>query len=106
MMWSLWWVWMVGALALAFLEVLVSGWIFLGFAIGAAVTGLLFAVAWTHRGLAGWLIASDACGVLGSIIDRLDRVAPGRRCSRGAGQGLGQGHQRKLMGDRTAISHG
>lgn len=44
MMWSLWWVWMVGALALAFLEVLVSGWIFLGFAIGAGVTGLLFAV--------------------------------------------------------------
>ncbi len=43
-MWTLWWVWMVGALALAFLEVLISGWIFLGFAIGAAVTGLLFAV--------------------------------------------------------------
>ena len=43
-MWTLWWVWMVAALGLAFLEVLISGWIFLGFAIGAAVTGLLFAV--------------------------------------------------------------
>ena len=38
-MWSLWWVWMVGALILGFLEVLIPGFIFLGFAIGAAVTG-------------------------------------------------------------------
>ncbi len=39
-MWALWWVWMIAGLALAFLEVLVPGYIFLGFAIGAAVTGL------------------------------------------------------------------
>jgi membrane protein implicated in regulation of membrane protease activity len=50
-MWTLWWVWMVGALALAFLEVLISGWIFLGFAVGAAVTGLLFAVGGPIGGL-------------------------------------------------------
>jgi inner membrane protein len=35
---------MAGALVLAVVEVLVSGWIFLGFAIGAAVVGLIFAV--------------------------------------------------------------
>lgn len=43
-MWGIWWVWLTAALGLAFLEVLVSGWIFLGFAIGAAITGLLLAV--------------------------------------------------------------
>lgn len=54
-MWSLWWIWMASALALAFLEVLISGWIFLGFAIGAAVTGLIFAVGGP---LAAWLAGS------------------------------------------------
>ena len=34
-----WWVWMSAALALATLEVLVPGYIFLGFAIGAFVMG-------------------------------------------------------------------
>ena len=34
MIWVAWWFWMAGALALAVLEVMVSGWIFLGFAIG------------------------------------------------------------------------
>ena len=39
-MWSLWWVWMIGALALGTLEVLAPAQIFLGFAIGAALVGL------------------------------------------------------------------
>ncbi|NDR57958.1 NfeD family protein [Aliiruegeria sabulilitoris] len=39
MWWTAWWVWMVAGLALAILEVLAPGWIFLGFAIGCAVTG-------------------------------------------------------------------
>lgn len=39
--WGLWWVWLAAALCLAILEVLVPGYIFLGFAIGAAVTALL-----------------------------------------------------------------
>ena len=55
-MWSLWWVWVAGALALAFLEVLVSGWIFLGFAIGAALVGVILAVGGPlTAGLAGSL---------------------------------------------------
>ncbi|SDK70778.1 NfeD family protein [Aliiruegeria lutimaris] len=41
MWWTAWWVWMVAGLALAILEVLAPGWIFLGFAIGSAVTGAL-----------------------------------------------------------------
>ncbi len=40
MWWSLWWVWMVGALLLAILEVVAPAQIFLGFAIGAAGVGL------------------------------------------------------------------
>lgn len=41
---GLWWVWAVGAVALAFLEVIVPGYIFLGFAIGAGLTGLVLLV--------------------------------------------------------------
>jgi len=40
MWWSLWWVWMVGAILLAILEVLAPAQIFLGFAAGAAGVGL------------------------------------------------------------------
>ena len=36
-----WWVWLSAALALATLEVLVPGYVFLGFAIGAALVGLM-----------------------------------------------------------------
>ncbi|WP_416361565.1 hypothetical protein [Leisingera sp.] len=39
--WALWWVWGAAALALAILEVLVPGFVFLGFAIGAAAVALL-----------------------------------------------------------------
>lgn len=35
-----WWVWMAAAVVLAILEVLVPGYIFLGFAIGAFFVGL------------------------------------------------------------------
>ncbi|WP_211642934.1 hypothetical protein [Loktanella sp. SALINAS62] len=44
-LWSIWWVWMSAALALATLEVMVPGYIFLGFAAGAAVTGVILLVA-------------------------------------------------------------
>ncbi len=39
MFWQMWWVWVVFGVALGVLEVLVPGFIFLGFAIGAVVTG-------------------------------------------------------------------
>ncbi|MDK3019717.1 hypothetical protein [Pseudodonghicola flavimaris] len=40
-LWALWWVWMAAALLLAILEILVPGFIFLGFALGALAVGLL-----------------------------------------------------------------
>lgn len=39
--WMLWWVWCAAALALAILEVLAPGFVFLGFALGALGCGLL-----------------------------------------------------------------
>ena len=77
MWWSLWWVWMVGALLLAILEVVAPAQIFLGFAIGAAGVGLALLLA--VPGLAGsvpamlllfavvslvaWLVVRRAVGV-------------------------------------------
>ena len=34
-----WWIWMVAALVLAIAEVLIPGWIFFGFAVGAFFLG-------------------------------------------------------------------
>ena len=42
--WAVWWVWVVFGVALGVLEVLVPGFIFLGFAIGAVVTGALVGI--------------------------------------------------------------
>lgn len=39
-----WWVWIVAGFALGVLEVLVPGFIFLGFAIGAVLTGVLVGI--------------------------------------------------------------
>ena len=41
MWWQVWWVWVAGGLAIAGLEMVVPGYIFLGFAIGAVATGIL-----------------------------------------------------------------
>ncbi len=38
---TIWWAWLAAALGLAILEMLVPGFIFLGFAIGAALVGLM-----------------------------------------------------------------
>jgi inner membrane protein len=74
-MWSVWWVWVVAGFALGVLEVLVPGYIFLGFAIGAIITGIglgfgllgaslgvllaTFAVA----SLVAWLVLRQVMGV-------------------------------------------
>ncbi|MEO8243511.1 MAG: hypothetical protein ABI832_14495 [bacterium] len=42
--WEVWWVWVVFGVALGLLELIVPGFIFLGFAIGAVVTGGLVGV--------------------------------------------------------------
>jgi len=79
-----WWAWVVFGFALGVLEILVPGYIFLGFAIGAIVTGvlvgfgvpaglpaliLIFAVA----SLAGWLFLRRAVGVRQGQVKVWDR---------------------------------
>lgn len=54
-MWALWWVWAAAGLILAVLEVIVPGFIFLGFAIGAGITGLILLVGGP---VAAWLSGS------------------------------------------------
>ncbi|MDU8926623.1 hypothetical protein RXV86_04420 [Alisedimentitalea sp. MJ-SS2] len=44
MWWQEWWVWVAGGIALAILEIFAPGFIFLGFAVGAVVVGVLLAV--------------------------------------------------------------
>jgi membrane protein implicated in regulation of membrane protease activity len=44
MLWQSWWIWVVAGLGIGILEVLVPGYIFLGFAAGAVAVGLLLAV--------------------------------------------------------------
>jgi len=41
---TLWWIWMAGALVLGILEVLIPGFVFLGFAIGAVGVALLLLI--------------------------------------------------------------
>ncbi len=50
-----WWVWLVAGCGLALLEVLAPAFIFLGFAIGAILTGLL---TWTGLPPVGWMDGS------------------------------------------------
>ena len=41
---SIWWVWLSAAIALAMLEVLAPGFIFIGFAIGALIMAAIIAI--------------------------------------------------------------
>ncbi|NIZ14221.1 hypothetical protein [Phaeobacter sp. HF9A] len=43
-LWSLWWIWGALALTLAIIEILAPGFIFLGFAIGAAGAAVLLLI--------------------------------------------------------------
>ena len=43
-MWTIWWVWIAGGFALGVAEVLLPGFIFLGFAAGAVLTGVLLGI--------------------------------------------------------------
>ncbi len=50
-----WWVWLVAAILLGILEMLAPAYIFLGFALGAAVTGVVLLIGGP---LAVWLAGS------------------------------------------------
>ena len=56
-----WWLWFVAAFGLGIIEVLAPGYIFLGFALAAAVMGLL-ALMGVHLSLPAAVAASGASG--------------------------------------------
>jgi membrane protein implicated in regulation of membrane protease activity len=89
-MWAEWWAWLAGALVLAALEVVLPSYVFLGFAIGAAATGLVllvggpFAAAlagsfpflalfFALASLAGWVALRRALGVRRNQVKTFER---------------------------------
>ena len=85
--WSLWWVWMIGALLLAILEVIAPAQIFLGFAAGAAGVGLallagvpglagslpLTLLVFAVLSLVAWLILRPMLGVREGQVKHFER---------------------------------
>ncbi|HHB81231.1 MAG TPA: hypothetical protein ENK83_05735 [Aliiroseovarius sp.] len=84
MLWMVWWFWAATALALAILEMLAPGFIFLGFAIGALGLaallglGLVVGLAWllvigAVFSLAAWLALRAIFGVPGNQVRTYSR---------------------------------
>ena len=69
-LWTLWWVWMSAAVVLATLEVILPGYIFLGFAIGAAMMGLLILVGVSATGLAFTLLIFAVLSLVSYLLMR------------------------------------
>jgi membrane protein implicated in regulation of membrane protease activity len=59
-----WWAWIVLGFALGVLEILVPGYIFLGFAIGAVLTGILVGTGLAPAGMAMLLLIFAVLSVL------------------------------------------
>ncbi|MGV6811945.1 MAG: NfeD family protein [Brevirhabdus sp.] len=66
MIWAEWWIWLAAALVLAIAELLAPAFILLGFAIGAAVTGIavLTDIAWLTSSLPRLLVLFAAVSLL------------------------------------------
>ncbi len=63
-LWQEWWVWMVAGAVLAILEVLIPGFILLGFAIGAGITGVLLWLGVLGGSLALLLLVFGVCSLI------------------------------------------
>lgn len=84
-MWTVWWVWVVAGFALGVVEVLVPGFIFLGFAIGAVITGVLVGIgllganvavlvlAFALASLAAWFVLRRMFGAQGGDVKLWDK---------------------------------
>lgn len=76
-LWSAWWVWVAAGLVLAILEVLVPGYIFLGFAIGAVAMGIVVATGLLSLS-AGWALVLFAVLSLVAYLVLVLRFRSGR----------------------------
>ncbi|WP_309665643.1 hypothetical protein [Tabrizicola sp.] len=61
---SVWWVWIVFGFALGVLEIMIPGFIFLGFAIGAVLTGVLVGLGMAPASLPVLLLVFAVASVL------------------------------------------
>jgi membrane protein implicated in regulation of membrane protease activity len=90
MWWATWWAWWIAALVLAIVETLLPGYVFLGFAAGAGVTGLVLLLdgppaAWLAASLpslllvfavaslAAWLVMRRVFAYKGASVKTFDR---------------------------------
>jgi len=55
-LYTIWWVWLAAAIVLGILEIAAPAFIFLGFAIGAAITSLIVLIAGSALSLTGTLL--------------------------------------------------
>ena len=69
-LWMQWWAWMTLALVLATLEVIIPGYLFLGFAIGAGVMGLLMLFGLSATGLALTLVVFAVISLVAVLVMR------------------------------------
>lgn len=67
MWWSIWWVWIVAGFLIGGLEILAPGYIFLGFAIGAVVTGILLGLGVLSGGPALLVLTFAICSLVAWI---------------------------------------
>jgi membrane protein implicated in regulation of membrane protease activity len=63
-MWTVWWVWVVAGFLLGILEVFTPGFIFLGFAVGAVLTGAVVGVGLAPASFPQLLLIFAALSVL------------------------------------------
>ena len=65
-----WWVWVVFGFALGVLEVLIPGFIFVGFAIGAVLTGALVGLGLAPTGVAALLLIFAVASLVAWLVLR------------------------------------
>lgn len=65
-----WWTWIALGFALGVLEILVPGYIFLGFAIGAVLTGILVGTGLAPSGLAFLILVFAVLSVIAWLVLR------------------------------------
>ncbi len=79
MMWAVWWVWIVAGFALGVLEVIIPGFIFLGFAIGAVVVGAALGLGLLGGSLPILLLVFACASLLAwFVLRRVMGVRPGQ----------------------------
>lgn len=76
-LWQEWWVWMLAGAVLAIMEVLIPGFILLGFAIGAGLTGGLIWIGVLGSSFGTTLLVFAAASIIAWLV--LRRLAGVRR---------------------------